>query len=129
MPEPSKARFRGIQTVVTTVRDVDASRAFYEQVLGLECVYRNEGVAALDGGGPRILLHPGLAEGENPRRGHAVYWNVDDVDGLVDDVRRAGGEIVQEPRNTPWGERDATFLDPDGYSINVTQSGPDSWVR
>ena len=125
----AKIQFHGIQTVVTYVRDVAAAAEFYEGVLGLPCVYRNEGVAAFDTGGPRILLHPGLTDANDPRQGHSVYWNVDDVDGLIGVVRGAGCEIVQEPTDTPWGERDASFLDPDGYQINVTQSGPDSWTR
>ena len=121
--------FRGIQTVVTYVYDMETSAAFYRDVLGLPCVYKNEGVMAFDTGGPRILLHPGLKDDANPRQGHSVYWNVDDVDALIAIVRDAGATIVQEPTDVPWGERDASFLDPNGYQINVTQSGPDSWMR
>lgn len=121
--------FRGIQTVVTYVRDVETSAAFYADILGLTRVYENEGVIAFDTGGPRILLHPGLTDDADPAQGHDVYWQVDDVDGVIEVVRAAGCEIIHEPTDEPWGERDATFLDPDGYRINVTQPGDDSWVR
>ena len=124
----ARFEFSGIQTVVTYVRDVDASAAFYADILGLPCAYKNEGVIAFDTGGPRILLHPGLADDVDPAQGHDVYWQVDDVDGLIEAVRAAGSPIVQEPTDEPWGERDASFLDPDGYRINVTQPGADSWV-
>ena len=129
MPTSPTFRFQGIQTVVTYVRDMAASAAFYDGVLGLRRVYENDGVIAFDTGGSRILLHPGLTEEQDPAQGHEVFWQVDDVDGLIEAVRVAGVEVVQEPTDEPWGERDASFLDPDGYRINVTQPGPDSWMQ
>ncbi len=125
----AQVRFNGIQTVVTYVKDMAASCAFYETVLGLECVYKNDGVVAFDGGGPRILIHPAGAREASAVAGQEVYWNVSDVDALVEVARAAGARIVAEPTDVPWGEREAVFLDPDGHRINVTQSGPNSWLR
>ena len=122
-------RFCGIQTVVTYVRDVQASAVFYTRVLGLPCVYEEDGVMALDAGGSRILLHRGTNGEAGARQGQEVYWQVEDLDGLIETVRAAGAEVVQEPTDEPWGERDATFLDPDGNRINVTQPGEDTWMR
>lgn len=122
-------RFCGIQTVVTYVHDVQASAVFYTRVLGLPCVYEEDGVMALDAGGSRILLHRGVPGEAGAQQGQEVYWQVEDLDGLIETVRAAGSEVVQEPTDEPWGERDATFLDPDGNRINVTEPGEDTWMR
>ena len=97
----ARFQFSGIQTVVTYVRDVDASAAFYADVLGLPCVYKNEGVTAFDTGGPRILLHPGLTDDVDPAQGHEVYWQVDDVNGLIEVVRAAGSPTSRNRQTSP----------------------------
>ena len=124
-----QVQFNGIQTVVTYVKDMGASCAFYEAVLGLERVFDQDGVVAFDGGGPRILIHPAGDREANAHAGQEVYWSVSDVDALVEAARAAGARIVEEPTDVPWGEREAGFLDPDGHRINVTQPGPNSWAR
>jgi catechol 2,3-dioxygenase-like lactoylglutathione lyase family enzyme len=125
----AQVHFNGIQTVVTYVKDMATSCAFYETVLGLERVYDSDGVVAFDGGGPRILIHPAGQREASAQAGQEVYWNVSDVDALVETARAAGARIVEEPTDVPWGEREAAFLDPDGHRINLTQPGPDSWAK
>ena len=135
MESDSRVTLDGIQTVVLPVHDVAASCSFYENTLGLIRVYENQGVVALDAGGPRILIHPSGPGTDFP---HApvgdsaslpsIYWNVNDVDRFVEAMKTQGVEIAQEPTDEPWGERDACLLDPDGYRIYVTQSKSDSWI-
>ena len=131
----SKDTLSGIQTVVLPVRDVAASCSFYEDLLGLNRVYENQDVVALQAGGPRILLHPSGPGTDFPNAPvhdsaslPAIYWNVSDVDGLIAALKDNDVEIAQEPTDEPWGERDACLLDPDGYRVYVTQSKSDSWV-
>ena len=43
-------------------------------------------------------------------------------DGLVGLVRDAGAEIVQEPADQPWGQRDFAVRDPSGNLVRVEQA-------
>jgi uncharacterized glyoxalase superfamily protein PhnB len=38
-----------------------------------------------------------------------------DVDALTDQARQAGATVLAEPEEMFWGDRMATFRDPDGY--------------
>ena len=44
----------------------------------------------------------------------ALYAYVDDVDGVLTQVREAGAG-ASEPEDKPWGDRTAVVIDPDGY--------------
>lgn len=50
----------------------------------------------------------------------SIYLEVDDVDALAARLRRAGYGVTG-PSDEPWGERIAYVLDPDGYSISLSQ--------
>ena len=130
-----KFAFQGVQTVVVPAHDVPESCSFYEGILGLRRVYENRGRVAVDGGGTRILIHPSGSGTDYPNAPladtesmPAIYWSVTNVDALVENVRNAGGVVAQEPSDTPWGERDACILDPDGYRIYVTQAKSNTWM-
>jgi uncharacterized protein len=47
--------------------------------------------------------------------------SADEVDALVDKVRSAGGRIIVEPRQQPWGYT-AVFADPDNHLWQVATS-------
>ena len=62
-----------------------------------------------------LLLHrrpptPGMA-------GVAAGLLVDDVDAMTAAAERAGGTVVEEPADQPWGERQSILLDPDGHVL------------
>lgn len=50
--------------------------------------------------------------------------NKEDVDSVIDLVRKAGGTIVKEPQEVFWGGYHAYFSDLDGYYWEVSW-GPD----
>ncbi len=125
---------QGVQTVLIHVRDVDRARRFYQLVFALPQVHESQGVIGLQAGSSRLLIHPLRPGADHPDgadlgNAPAVYWNVDDVNAVVEAARAAGGVIAEAARDEPWGERDACILDPDGYRVYVTQSGPNSWLN
>src|SRR2546430_543228 len=106
--------------LVLSVRDIDASRHFYGDILGLHMVFRHNDRTSFQVGSTHILLHPGRGdfEGDPPDKigwGVAIYFTVQDVDGAIQYLRGHGVPVIQDPTDQPWGERDATVLDPDGY--------------
>ena len=123
------------------VDDHDRALAFYRDVLGLEV--RNdvgfEGMRWVTVGAPSqpgvdIVLEPPLADpgasaadratmAELLAKGflRAVIFDTEDCDGTFERIRAAGGEVVQEPIDQPYGVRDCAFRDPSGNMLRFTQ--------
>ncbi len=116
-----------LQTIVLFVSDVERAARFYRDQLGLEQVYEEESRVALLCGPTRLFLHP-TEETERGPWNVELYFQVEDVDGVVSLLRAQGVGVLLEPTDEPWGERNAGILDPDGYPIYLTQSLPDSWI-
>ena len=51
----------------------------------------------------------------------ALWVYVDDCDAAIADMRANGVEVVEVPRDQPWGERMARVHDPDGNQLIVGQ--------
>lgn len=61
----------------------------------------------------------------------SVMLRVADVDSMCERVRNLGGEIVREPCDYPYGERQCTVRDPAGHRWTLTQTvqdvEPEQW--
>lgn len=123
------------------VDDHDKALSFYRDVLGLEV--RNdvgfEGmrwvtVGSPDQPGVEIVLEPPLADpnasaadrkamSELLAKGmlRGVIFATGDVDATFERIRDAGGEVLQEPMDQPYGVRDCAFRDPAGNLLRFNQ--------
>ncbi|MGW6706704.1 VOC family protein [Streptomyces sp. NPDC054956] len=123
------------------VDDHDKAIAFYRDVLGLEV--RNdvgfEGMRWVTVGSPaqpdvEIVLEPPLADpnasaadrqamAELLAKGmlRGVIFSTDDVDATFERIQAAGGEVLQEPVDQPYGVRDCAFRDPAGNMLRFNQ--------
>ncbi|MFD9726857.1 VOC family protein [Streptomyces sp. NPDC059072] len=123
------------------VDDHDKALAFYRDVLGMEV--RNdvgfEGMRWVTVGSPEqpdveIVLEPPLADpnalpadrqamAELLAKGllRGVIFQTDDVDATFEKIRAAGGEVLQEPADQPYGVRDCAFRDPAGNMLRFNQ--------
>jgi uncharacterized glyoxalase superfamily protein PhnB len=116
------ARYRDAFQILS-VADMQRSLGFYRDLLGFEVQYAfpsedEPGFVSLSlaGGGKLGLgLNPDTAGGPFA----ATWLYTDDVDNAVDELRAAGVEVKQEPVDQPWGERQATVVDPDGYDVHI----------
>ena len=122
--------------------DPDASLAFYRDALGFEV--RNdvgyEGMRWITVGpagqpATSIVLEPPVADPgvtEEERRtveemmAKGTYAGImlatSDVDALFEGLEAKGVDIVQEPMDQPWGQRDFAVRDPAGNLIRIQQS-------
>jgi predicted enzyme related to lactoylglutathione lyase len=110
-----------IWAVTLTVADLDRAMRFYEGVLGLAKKYTFQDYAGFDCGGVEIGLKTwgGL---EEPRKGEpCIDLLVESVDELYHTLGAKGVDFVTEPRDTPWGGRIASFSDPDGNTLQLTE--------
>jgi predicted enzyme related to lactoylglutathione lyase len=108
---------RSLFPIITT-RDLPRLVRFYEHALRATVVYRfgsgdeDDYVSlALGGASLGIGRDPGSAAVHGPI---SLWFYVDDVDTAFTRWRTAGGDVVQEPADMPWGERVAQVRDPDG---------------
>lgn len=131
-----------LSTCFIAVDDHDKALAFYRDVLGLEV--RNdvsfEGMRWVTVGAPpqpdvSIVLEPPLADPNASAKDReamaellakgllrAVIFSTDDVDATFERIRAAGGEVLQEPIDQPYGVRDCAFRDPAGNMLRFNQS-------
>ncbi|MDJ1137789.1 VOC family protein [Streptomyces iconiensis] len=123
------------------VDDHDKALPFYRDVLGMEV--RNdvgsEGMRWVTVGPPaqpdvNIVLEPPLADphassadrqavtellAKGMLRG--VIFRTGDCDETFERIRAAGGDVLQEPIDQPYGVRDCAFRDPAGNMLRFQQ--------
>jgi methylmalonyl-CoA/ethylmalonyl-CoA epimerase len=83
-----------LQQVALTATNLDASVDFYRDVLGLRFITRYDppGLAFFSlGGGVRLLLSATASQA-------SLYFQVDDVDASVKDLRGRGVRFLQQPQ-------------------------------
>ena len=115
-----------IWDVTFTVSNLEQAVIFYENVLGLSKKYHYpNNYAGFDCGGVEIGLVPG-----NPLK---VQEGIPCVDFLVQDIeevyqclRERGVHFTEEPHDTAWGGKIASFNDPDGNLLQLVQI---NWAR
>lgn len=109
---------------ILEVSDVGRSLAFYRDQLGFREEYSFPGEdgepvfvsMSLEGGGKLAIGGPK----EDVETGSTSLWlYTDDVDKEVKRLRSAGVEVTSEPEDQPWGERQASVADPDGYTVHI----------
>jgi len=128
-----------ITCICLGVKNMEKALKFYRDGLGYktDCKEDNLPVCFFDTPGTKFELFPldllvkDINE-TNPPKGNGfsgitLTYNVknkDDVDKIVELVKKAGGTIVKEPQDVFWGGYHAYFCDLDGYYWEVAW-GPD----
>lgn len=124
-----------ITCICLGVRDMEKAIKFYRDGLGYktDCTENNPPVVFFDTPGTKFELFPldllvKDINAESPPQadggfgGMTLAYNVenkDDVEKVVELVRKAGGTIVKEPQEVFWGGYHAYFQDLDGYYWEV----------
>jgi YD repeat-containing protein len=114
-----------------TCRDVTASMHWYRDVLGftVQQTYDRDGKpggAVMTAGQVRIILNQDDGKlGWDRIKGQGCYFQInvaapEDVDAAADRIKAAGGELLSEPADRPWGARMFQFRDLDGFKLGVS---------
>jgi catechol 2,3-dioxygenase-like lactoylglutathione lyase family enzyme len=121
------------------VTDAEQALTFYRDALGLELRYdvSNEGFRWITLGSStqpdvQIVVSDYLADSPADRDTIAalitkgamsgVNFSSPDLDATFEKVRASGAEVLQEPMDQGWGERDCAFRDPAGNLIRISQA-------
>lgn len=115
-----------------TVGDIDKSIAWYRDVLGciVEEEWRHEdklmGASMLAGAARFFLGQDDWAKGKDRKKGEGFRLHLataQDIDEIAARVRAAGGKLESEPADMPWGTRQFTLADPDGFKLTISSEG------
>ncbi|UCE73127.1 MAG: VOC family protein [Methanomassiliicoccales archaeon] len=110
-----------IWDISLTVSNLKKAVDFYENVLGLQKKYEFEDYAGFDCGGVELGLKT-WGDMENPRKGEPVIdFLVEDIDETYRTLREKKVKFTREPKDTLWGGRTASFLDPDANNLQLVQ--------
>ncbi len=111
-----------------TVGDIAKSLAWYRDVLGFEVEERWEQDGKLAGvmvraGDARFMLgQDDWKKGRDRKKGEGFRLYCEtrkNIDALAEKIKARGGTLDQEPQDEPWGVRDFSLTDPDGFKLTI----------
>jgi uncharacterized glyoxalase superfamily protein PhnB len=126
--QPETLRIRAIQPGFT-VNDVHRSIAWYTNVLGfvMKEPWLRDGQmigAELRAGNCTVYLgQDDFKKGKDRKKGEGVRLycgTAQKLETLADGIKARGGQLDHEVQAQPWGTRDFSITDPDGYKITVS---------
>jgi uncharacterized glyoxalase superfamily protein PhnB len=114
-----------------TCRDVEASIRWYTDAVGFvaQHTFERDGKIAgaiIGAGDIRIVLNQDDGKlGWERIKGQGCYFQINvasaaDVDAAAARIKAAGGELLSEPADRPWGARMFQFRDLDGFKLGVS---------
>jgi len=112
-----------------SVKDLDETKKFYSQTLGLEVSETNEGLILKTNGGNEIFIYP--KPDHTPATFTVLNFVVDDVDNAVDELVKMGirfqlydkGELKTNDRGVFQGKpKIAWFKDPAGNFLSILEN-------
>jgi uncharacterized glyoxalase superfamily protein PhnB len=114
-----------------TCKDIDASLRFYRDGIGfaVEQTFEREGkvvAGVVAAGDCRLVLNQDDGKlGWERIKGQGFFLQINvaglaDVDAAAERIKAAGGTLLSEPADRPWGVRMFQFLDLDGFKMGVS---------
>lgn len=102
------------------VSNLEAAKATYRALLGVDPYVDQPYYVGFQTEHGEIGLAP--KSSDNETGGPLPYWNVDDLDGAIDELAAAGASVTQEPTNVGGGMMIAVLADADGNPIGLRQA-------
>ena len=114
-----------------TCKDLEASIRFYRDGIGFGVAqtYERDGkvaTAIVTAGDCRLVLNQDDGKlGWDRVKGQGFFLQINvaapaDVDAAATRVARAGGTLIDQPADRPWGVRMFQFRDLDGFKMGVS---------
>ena len=112
-----------VRRIITNIAASDLSLAqrFYGDILGLDLLM-DHGWIVTYGNTTAMLVQVSIAsEGGSGTEVPDLSIEVDDVDAVLEDMRKASFEIAYGPADEPWGVRRFYVRDPFDRLINILE--------
>lgn len=111
----------GVKRIVANVatKDVAAAKTFYQDVLGLD-ILMDHGWIVTYGSQERMSIQISFAsEGGSGTPVPDLSIELDEIEAVLEEMRRAGFSIEYGPVDEPWGVRRFFVRDPFGKLVNI----------
>ncbi len=115
-----------LHEIELNAKDPEASKKFYNELLGLPITRDQEGLKVFDSGRPGLDVDASVHNAGKV----SISFLVADLGKFVEELRGKGVE-VEDPSEAHLGMRAVTLEDPDGYLIQIqspTAASPD-WLK
>jgi predicted enzyme related to lactoylglutathione lyase len=106
---------QNLTILVYPVEDIEKAKTFYSTFLGADPYVDSPYYVGYRVGEHEVGLDP------NSKVGPIAYVDVNDIRGSVDDMVKAGGEIVQDVKDVARGLLIAQLKDADGNVVGFRQ--------
>jgi catechol 2,3-dioxygenase-like lactoylglutathione lyase family enzyme len=121
-----------IGAITLFVDDVERSKLFYQRVFGLPVTYEDDNsvvfkfdnalINLLQISAAHELIAPAVVGGrEAGSRFQFTIW-VDNADAVCAELAERGVALLNGPMDRVWGQRTASFTDPDGHIWEIAQT-------
>jgi predicted enzyme related to lactoylglutathione lyase len=113
-------------STLLVVHDLEISKKFYIDTLGLTFISEHENCVQLKIGDHEVVIFEGDSKGVNYRHGYesnsTLVLIINNLDEKIDLLKKQGVEFVhQTPNENQWG-RYAAFKDPSGIVHEIFES-------
>jgi len=132
--EPVIKGLNRLEVITLYAEDLAATRAFYENVFGLDVIYEDDdsAVVKLDNVMINILavdnaptlVEPKPVAGPDAGSRLLLTLNVEDANAVCAELAAHGVTLLNGPVDRPWGRRTAAFADPAGNVWEIAQDLP-----
>lgn len=112
---------QGLRTVVYHVDDLDAAKAWYVNVLGIEPYFDQPFYVGFNVGGYELGLDPDMT-GVTRGNGEVAYWGVADAAAEYKRLIDSGVKSDTAPRNVGEGIIVASVADPFGNIFGIIEN-------
>jgi len=121
----------GFESLILFVSDLEASRAFYVNALGLPVVFEDDVIVVVGGPTGRVVLHRndrghddrGIFPAGNGVGGAALRFLVPDPDECERQAAEMRLPLLWPAQDATWG-RFVVLADPDGRSVVLARMNP-----
>ena len=110
---------QGIRTVLHPVSDLEAAKAVYAALLGIQPQADSSYYVGFDAEGQHIGLVPG--GGPQGMTSPVAFWHVQDIEAKLAEVVSAGATVNEPAHDVGGGRLVATVKDPDGNVLGLLQ--------
>ncbi|WP_373128396.1 VOC family protein [Dielma fastidiosa] len=115
-----------MKNTMLVVKDMERSKKFYWEVMGLRTLVDLQIHAVLTGGLglQREASWQGFIEQETSYKGNdaEIYFEEDDFEPFIEKLTKMDIEYVHPPYTHEWGQRVVRFYDPDYHILEVGES-------
>jgi catechol 2,3-dioxygenase-like lactoylglutathione lyase family enzyme len=110
-----------------TVKNINESRKFYEDILGMKVrfdygenvTFAGDFSIHLESLFKQLIDNRNISSGGN---NFELYFEEDDIDEFYKKLKTAGVDFVHELREQPWRQKVVRFYDPDMHIVEVGES-------